>query len=532
LSYLVFARKYRPQNFKEVINQKHITLTLTNAIKLNRLSHAYLFTGPRGTGKTSIARILAKAINCERGPTPEPCLKCENCLEISEGRSLDVIEIDGASNRGIDEIRTLREKIKFSPVKSRFKVYIIDEVHMLTQEAFNALLKTLEEPPVHITFIFATTEPQKVPLTISSRCQRFDFRRLSAAEIIKSLEKIVQAEGIKITPSALDFIAQNAAGSIRDAQGVLDQLLSYCGQEEIDLKATREVLGKIEEEFLEELVKAISLPDAKQIITLIEEALAQGKDVIQLTRDLREFFRDLMVIKIGLSPKEFSPPKGSLSHCFTLSEIVEMLSLLSQLEQNLKRTSDLRISLELAMIKLAQIKGEIAEGKKEKEILPKEKEKNSLSSTLEEKKEVEEEENGLRKVKKNWGKIIEEVKKTRITVGTFLSEAEPVRVKKRVITVGFPEKFDFHRQKIENKHRKLVEEKITEVLGEKYQIKCELLDQVKEEKKEAGEDPLLAKESEEILRKEKIIQKALELFEGRVVRAALHSKGDLYERGE
>src|SRR5512137_941531 len=221
MSYQVFARKWRPQVFEDVIGQGHITRTLQNAIATNRLAHAFLFSGPRGVGKTTTARILAKALNCKEGPTPTPCGKCDSCLETTAGTSVDVIEIDGASNRGIEHIRELREAVKYAPVGGKYKVYVIDEVHMLTNEAFNALLKTLEEPPPHAIFILATTEPQRIPLTVLSRCQRFDFRRVPLPSIKQKLELICQQESIHIQPTALDAIARHATGSLRDAESLL-----------------------------------------------------------------------------------------------------------------------------------------------------------------------------------------------------------------------------------------------------------------------------------------------------------------------
>ncbi|HSF32095.1 MAG TPA: DNA polymerase III subunit gamma/tau, partial [Candidatus Tectomicrobia bacterium] len=231
MSYQVTARKWRPQTFAELVGQEHVARTLQNALRQGRIAHAYLFSGTRGVGKTTTARVLAKALNCEQGPLPEPCNECALCQAITMGSSLDVLEIDGASNRGIDEIRDLREKIRYAPARSRYKVYIIDEVHMLTEHAFNALLKTLEEPPPQVVFIFATTEPQKVPITILSRCQRFDFRKVASAEIALCLEKIAEQESIRISREALHRIARRAEGSLRDAQTLFDQVVAFCGSE-------------------------------------------------------------------------------------------------------------------------------------------------------------------------------------------------------------------------------------------------------------------------------------------------------------
>ncbi len=249
MSYIVFARKWRPRDFDEVIGQEHVTVTLKNAISLGRIAHAYLFAGPRGVGKTTVARIFAKALNCEKGPTVKPCNVCASCKEVVSGNSIDVLEIDGASNRGIDEVRSLRENIRFSPIGSKFKVYIIDEVHQITSDAFNALLKTLEEPPPHVKFIFATTQPHKVPGTILSRCQRFDFKRITLDLIISKLKNIVSEEKIKIEEEVLFTIARAADGSMRDAEVLLDQL--NCATEgKIKIKDASEMLGVIEQDML------------------------------------------------------------------------------------------------------------------------------------------------------------------------------------------------------------------------------------------------------------------------------------------
>ncbi len=276
MEYLVLARKFRPQYFEEVVGQEHVVKTLKNAISQGRVAHAFLFAGPRGIGKTSVARILAKSLNCEKGPTPTPCGECANCKEITDGRSLDVREIDGASNRGIDEIRELRENVKFAPAASKYKVYIIDEVHMLTREAFNALLKTLEEPPAHVIFIFATTESHKVPATIMSRCQCYDFRRISLKEIIANLGKIAAAEGIQVSKSALGWIAEAGDGSMRDAQSVFDQVISYAGKEIKDADV-EENLGLKDRKYLFALSAAWKCKkNAGACLNILEEGSLSG----------------------------------------------------------------------------------------------------------------------------------------------------------------------------------------------------------------------------------------------------------------
>ncbi len=298
MSYLVIARKYRPQRFEDVVGQEHVTRTLENAIKQNRLAHAYLFCGPRGTGKTTIARIFAKCLNCTNGPRVDFDDDDPRCKEITEGRSLDVLEIDGASNRGIDEVRELRDTVKYAPAASRFKIYIIDEVHMLTKEAFNALLKTLEEPPPHVKFMFATTEPEKVLPTIMSRCQRFDLRRIPAALIVKRLRQIAKIEKVQADEAALYAIARGADGAMRDAESALDQLISFCGGKihEQDVLA---MFGLAAQSQILELAEAIINGDTQTALRHVDELAGCGKDLGRLLSDLLGHFRNLMVYKIS-----------------------------------------------------------------------------------------------------------------------------------------------------------------------------------------------------------------------------------------
>jgi DNA polymerase-3 subunit gamma/tau len=301
MSYQVLARKWRPQVFDDVVGQIHITRTLQNAIVTNRLAHAFLFSGPRGVGKTTTARILAKALNCIEGPTPTPCGKCDSCLETTAGTSVDVIEIDGASNRGIEHIRELREAVKYAPVAGKYKVYVIDEVHMLTNEAFNALLKTLEEPPPHVLFIFATTEPQKIPATIHSRCQRYGFKRVALHDIIERLRKIAVAEGITITDQGLALIARAAEGSMRDSQSLLDQAVSYSGMEirDEDLQA---ILGSVAQASLLQFTSELLSRDTAGLLKQVDALLEQGQDMRQFLAGVVEHLRNLMIVKIATDP--------------------------------------------------------------------------------------------------------------------------------------------------------------------------------------------------------------------------------------
>jgi len=321
MSYLVLARKWRPQRFSEVVGQDHVTITLRKAVEKNRLAHAYLFAGPRGCGKTTTARILAKVINCENPSNSEPCNKCASCVAINEGKHMDVIEIDGASNRGIDEIRDLRERIGYAPSLGKSKIYIIDEVHMLTPQAFNALLKTLEEPPPHVYLIFATTEPQKVPATILSRCQRFNFKRLEQSEIVGQLKKICNSEGIEFEEDALVLISRSAGGSMRDAESLLDQCIS-ASESKIDLALVRGVLGLVDSGIIEELLLAICNRDRKHTLSIVDRVVSSGLDVEEFFLAYVEGLRSLLVIKID---KDNARELLSL----TSEEIVELSKLSS-----------------------------------------------------------------------------------------------------------------------------------------------------------------------------------------------------------
>jgi DNA polymerase-3 subunit gamma/tau len=362
MSYRVLALKWRPQNFDSLVGQQHVVSTLKNALENNRLAHAYLFSGPRGVGKTSCARILAKALNCKQGPTVNPCNECPQCLEISQGRGLDVIEIDGASNRGIDEIRTLRENVKFSPASGKYKIYIIDEVHMLTQEAFNALLKTLEEPPEYVKFIFATTQANKVLPTIISRCQRFDFRRIPVLEIIGQLEKILKEENIKVDREVLAAIARSSDGALRDAETVLDQVISISGGS-VSLKDVISLLGVIQQDTLFEVAEKITNRDPAGTLELFNNVLDEGKEPEIFWQNLIEHYRNLMVAKItGPQAKLIDLPEEIVtrltkqSAALTLEEIFSSFNILVDAQELLKRFDYSRIPLEVSLVMMASLR--------------------------------------------------------------------------------------------------------------------------------------------------------------------------------
>jgi DNA polymerase III subunit gamma/tau len=302
MSYLVVARKWRPQSFEDIAGQNHITRTLQNAIRADRIAHAYLFTGVRGVGKTTAARILAKALNCENGPAATPCNRCSHCEEITAGNCIDVLEIDGASNRGIDEVRQIIENVRYQPAQCRFKIYIIDEVHQVTKDAFNALLKTLEEPPPSVKFILATTEPHRLPETILSRCQRYDFRRIALREIVERLSEIAKTEGLVISDGALVLLAREADGSMRDAQSLLEQVLASAGPASpVDERTLQEVVGLAERRALYDVSSAVIEGNAGRCLELVAALAFEGRDITRVSRDLVEHFRNLMVARLGVA---------------------------------------------------------------------------------------------------------------------------------------------------------------------------------------------------------------------------------------
>ncbi len=339
VSYRVFARKYRPQTFAEVVGQDHITRTLQNAVNTKRLAQAYLFVGPRGIGKTSTARILAKALNCQEGTSAEPCGKCDACLEIAEGCSLDVIEIDGASNNGVENIRDLRESAAYAPARGPYKIYLIDEVHMLSTGAFNALLKTLEEPPPHVKFIFATTESQKVPATITSRCQRFDLRRIPCELIKKHLLHIAKCEEIQLDEPAAETLARGAEGGLRDAESMLDQMVSFCGNH-ITHNDVMDVFGFTPLEVVRNLADALFAGDVRTALDLVSEQSSAGKDLMRLTAELVAHLRDLLVAQA----------MGSEARV-PLAKLLDLIEHFSAAEGSMKWVSDKKLQLDVAVIK-------------------------------------------------------------------------------------------------------------------------------------------------------------------------------------
>ncbi|MBI5183518.1 MAG: DNA polymerase III subunit gamma/tau [Nitrospinae bacterium] len=362
MSYIVSARKWRPQTFDEVIGQRHVIQTLRNAIKSNRVAHAYLFSGMRGVGKTTTARIIAKGLNCERGPTPDPCNECESCKGIMGGYSVDVMEIDGASNTGVDDVRELRESVRYAPSRGRYKVYIIDEVHMLSKNAFNALLKTLEEPPKHVVFIFATTEPNRIPDTISSRCQCFDLKYISLHNIVEHLLSITKKEGIIIDRDSVELIARSAEGSMRDAQSLLDQVISY-SDKEIKMRDVTEILGLVDRDILRLFIDKIMDKDSSWALEIFHDLLIYGNDIKVFCKEILEYLKNLTMVKVvnkassilKLAPEDIEYLKRQ-GEKIGYEELQQIFNIVYKVGKEIRQSSNPITVFEMAIIRMTQVK--------------------------------------------------------------------------------------------------------------------------------------------------------------------------------
>ncbi|MFA5146991.1 MAG: DNA polymerase III subunit gamma/tau [Candidatus Omnitrophota bacterium] len=514
MSYIVFARKYRPKTFDEIIGQTHITATLRNAIAQDRVAHAYIFSGPRGVGKTTTARILAKSLNCAKPKGPEPCNSCPSCNEITDGTSLDILEIDGASNRGIDEIRNLRDNVRFAPSKGKFKVYIIDEVHMLTEPAFNALLKTLEEPPPHTIFIFATTQAYKIPPTILSRCQRFDFKRISTKEIFGSLKAIAKDERLSVKDDVLMLISKYADGGMRDAQVILDQIISFT-EGKADTADVLKILGGVDEEMLFGLAGCIEKRDASGALGMIDRLIDDGRDPFQVVSGLIEHFRNISVTRISEKPDlliEAGPDKikryRDQGQNFTIEDILYILYTLSNTIDLMRKSNMARIPLEIALVKLTR-RGpgirisDIMEriGRLEeklgcarpmaadqphqpKEIRTPPARAEQAPVQEREKKQERRPENpppspghavAIDEILSYWNGVIDYIKSRKISVASYLQEGYPVAVEGRTLSVGFPKECQFHKEVLESpENRRLIEEALKYVLNNDLKISLTL----------------------------------------------------------
>ena len=532
---MVIPRKYRPQQFKEITGQEHVTTTLINAIETGRIAHAYLFAGPKGIGKTTIARIFAKALNCKKGPAPIPCGKCVSCREITSGISMDVLEIDGASNRGIDEIRQLRENVKFAPSNGRFKIYIIDEVHMLTDPAFNALLKTLEEPPSHVKFFFATTAPNKIPATILSRCQRFDLRRLSNKLIAERLQYIAEHEKINISQETLYTVGRYADGSMRDAESTLDKLIAYKGAD-IKHNDALTILGVVKQEVLHNLSEAIAASDTEQALIISDQVFEQGKDIQQFILDIISRFRNILLSKYSPNlrkviefPENEITKITELGKKFNQAQILEIIDIFTELYGKLRWSLSKRITMEVGIVKAAMAKKKIGlaqlisrlEQLEEKTSQYKENSQDrGLTKTTQpspilphsEHRDTDSlnSEDILKHIKESWDGIVADIGKRNPLLKSYLAEGIPLSIKNNILTVGFESSHSLHQESLEKaKNKEFVTKRFQEKLGIPIKIRFEI-------RKTIQAKPSKEKKEEKIINNP-LVEKVRQKFNAKII---------------
>ncbi|MDZ7859602.1 MAG: DNA polymerase III subunit gamma/tau [Candidatus Krumholzibacteriota bacterium] len=577
MSYVVLARKWRPQTFSEIVGQNHVSQTLKKAVEKNRLAHAYLFSGPRGCGKTTTARILAKIINCEKPEGGEPCNKCNSCREVSAGSHLDVIEIDGASNRGIDEIRDLREKIGYASTSGNSKIYIIDEVHMLTQQAFNALLKTLEEPPSHVYLILATTEPHKVPATIRSRCQRFNFKRMEFSELSQQLVRICENEKLKYDKEALQLISRRADGSMRDAESLLDQCVSAV-DEKIDIKLVRQILGLVDSRIIIELLKAISRHNKKGSLEIVDRAVSSGFDLEEFFLAYLEGIRNMLVINIGedksiewldLTESEFEEIK-EIAGQFNAEDLLLIFRMAVSSFREFRGAGQPRYHLEAVVaeaagwesaVEISELISKIESGgnigganlnRREKSLeevnggKKRSKKKVSGKRSLKEENlskgnedmEVSQEEtlSSFRERENveagkalailggsdKWEIFLSQIRESKLTLGIWLMSAVVIEVKNGNIILGFDANNRFAREMVsESKNRRYIENHLEKFFGRKLTIEVIEIVREKEKKKKIGKKKLSAKKRQDpnidkLVESEPMVKRLIEEFDGEV----------------
>ncbi len=496
MPYVSFSLKYRPKRFDDVIGQQHIAKTLKNALASDRVAHAYLFTGPRGTGKTSTARILAAALNCEKGPTPEPCGECDMCKAIIAGNAMDTIEMDAASNRGIDDIRDLREKVKFAPAEGRYKIYILDEAHQLTPEANNALLKTLEEPPDHVVFMLLTTEANKIIPTILSRCQHFEFRSITLADIIASLRIIADQEQVEADDAALRAIAHAADGAIRDAQSIFDQVVAYADGP-ISLDVVNEVLGVTDRELLSRITNEIISGDVAACFASVDQAIAEGKDLVRLVEDLTIYLRDLLRLRIagdaaeGLRMSaEATEQMQTQAEALGEDKLLDAVKTLAELQTQLKRSSQHALLVEVGLAQLTRppelVQPSAQPSQQQPAARPTQAEAQppappeppAAHPVVAEGQEL-----SLPLIVQIWDRMPDELKRMgHMPVGAILREGSPVAFENDILTIGFHAQF--HYRKIEDDYKSAVEEAAGRLCGRKLSIECRLFDDPDELKRQ------------------------------------------------
>ncbi|MDR7522476.1 MAG: DNA polymerase III subunit gamma/tau [Armatimonadota bacterium] len=578
VSHMSVYRRWRPQSFEEIIGQERITRTLQNAIKAGRITHAYLFAGHRGTGKTTTARILAKALNCASGPTPTPDNTCPQCQAIARGTSMDVIEIDGASNTSVDDVRDLKEKIVLAPTEGRYKVYIIDEVHMLSVSAFNALLKTLEEPPAHAVFVLVTTEPHRIPATVLSRCQRFDFRRVSFREIAARLRTIAQQEGIAVDDAALAQIARSADGSVRDAESMLDQLSAYASGA-IDRTLVTEVLGLVAEDVTAAFADAVLRRDVAGALRLAQEAADAGRDIRQVLRALVEHFRDLLLVKTcgPLAAEILDAPRDHYTRLAgqveeaTVADLLRAVRMLGDASSDARWSTQPRLALEVALVRLARPEmdptlesvlarldrleaaappapaSHPAAGSRPERPAPQATSASppgtpppraapahppgtpALRGAPESRPEGPAEPTSslvtIDEVRRQWARVLEDIKRTKMICHALLIDGTPLEVAGDTLVVGLRSAYTFHMENLNRpENREIVEQALTRVLARPLRFRCQLFETAPPTSGEAspasageGATPGSATDGGRIEEGSPFIERARELFGARIV---------------
>lgn len=551
MSYKALYRVWRPQTLADISGQTHITRTLQNALAQEKFSHAYLFTGPRGTGKTSAAKIIARAINCEKAPVREPCNECRACRGVLDGTVVDVVEMDAASNNGVDEIRYIRDNVMAAPRDLRYKVYIIDEVHMLSTGAFNALLKTLEEPPKHAIFILATTEPHKIPLTIVSRCQRFDFKRISPTDLVDRMTYILDKEGWKAEEEALHLIARAAEGGMRDALSLLDQAISY-SEEIVTVEDVLAITGTVSERFLRNVAIALKERDTVTAITSVHKAIQDGKDPLQFVEDLMYYFRDVLLYKTSPSlDKVFHRASNDDSFKQFAEEtdetwVYEVIHTLNQYQQQMKTTPHRKVFLEMAFIHICNqtephFSQAVAALERKIEQLEKKLLTQHASTTADNKVHTKQEKlawerptqmpilreekarfqdlldkatkQDLAWIVERWGQIRQEVKKKSVPAHAWLSDSQPVVSDGKRVLLAFQN--DMHRNMVETKFRPLIQEAMTIACNQPIDFLTILAPQWEKLKQEYKERH--ASDGEQKEESDPIVEKAVELFGSEIV---------------
>jgi len=543
MSYIVLSRKYRPKSFNEIVGQEHIVNTLANAIQSNRVAHAYLFAGPRGVGKTSMARILSKALNCQKGPTDAPCNKCSTCESIRNGNDIDVLEIDGASNRGIDEIRNIRQNVGYAPAISRYKIYIIDEVHMLTREAFNAILKTLEEPPGHVKFIFATTSPNRVPDTVQSRCQRFDFKNISVSDISNRLAQICKTENILVEDGALQTIAKYAMGGLRDSESILDQLTSFC-REKITLRDIYDVLGVVSEGEITGLIDSFVDKNPELAVKIFHEITENGKDVDGFIDQLLSYIRDLLLVSICSKNSDLVE---TISRDVNLLQkqasrlapdtLMYMIQLISETKSKVKDLLQQKILLEVVLIKLATMEdlkpintvlNRIEDIKRSLEgnvngggvkapdyddsvgvVRNTEIRENASDGYI----GVNERDNQDANISDTWDKIMTEIQDKKRSIWVLLRDAELLNFADNEVLLEFPGNYLIHKERLEKPgEKRIIEACIEKITGKKIPVRLTISKNgrrigAKNKDERIGDDVI----------NDPIVKRTREIFDGSIV---------------